>query len=187
MWSPNPTQKLRDAQRFTGIKVLIFSFWLSTSGLTLPDAWVLLQTGRYDFLILLAVDGACGVHQALQVGEPEGVVKAPQLEGGQGGQTSLILLLVSRGVVPEAHHTWTPHTDYRYYILILIYFSICTLLFWFLIRVLEESRWIMSLLWNADKVLQYILPKINMNMRSEFVTCKQVSDKVLFAHLLLRL
>lgn len=71
----------------------------------LPEAGVLLQTGSYHFLILLFVDGAGGVDQALQAGKPESVVKAAQLEGGQRGQTSLLLLLVSRGVVLEAHHT----------------------------------------------------------------------------------
>lgn len=80
----------------------------------LPEARVLLQTGGYDVLVLLAVDGAGGVDQALQAREPEAVVQAPQLEGGQGGQTSLLLLLVSRrGIVPETHHTWTPHTQIK--------------------------------------------------------------------------
>ena len=70
----------------------------------LPEAGVLLQTGSYDVLVLLSVDGAGGVDQALQAGEPESVVQAAQLEGGQGGQASLVLLLVGRGAVPEAHH-----------------------------------------------------------------------------------
>lgn len=46
----------------------------SESGLLLPEAGVLLQTGGYDFLVLLAVDGAGGVDQALQTREPEAVV-----------------------------------------------------------------------------------------------------------------
>lgn len=71
-----------------------------------PEARVFLQTGCYDFLILLAVDGAGGVDQALQPGEPKAMVQATQLEGGQGSQTSLILLLVVGGsTVPETHHT----------------------------------------------------------------------------------
>lgn len=64
-------------------------------GRLLPEVRVLLQTGRYDLLVLLAVDGAGGVDQALQTGELEAVVQAQQLEGGQGGQTGLNLLLVS--------------------------------------------------------------------------------------------
>ncbi|TNN60291.1 hypothetical protein EYF80_029456 [Liparis tanakae] len=67
---------------------------------------------RYDVLVLLAVDGAGGVDQALQARELEAVVQAAQLEGGQRGQTSLDLVLVRRGrVVPETHHTWTPRTQ----------------------------------------------------------------------------
>lgn len=59
------------------------------------------------------MDGAGGVDQALQAREPEAVVQAPQLEGGQGGQASLICLLVGGGaIVPETHHTWNPHTEY---------------------------------------------------------------------------
>lgn len=108
-------------QIYAGIKASMGLFWVGESGLLLPEARVLLQTGRYDFLILLAVNGAGGVDQALQPREPEAVVQTPQLEGGQGGQTSLNLLLVGRGgVIPETHHTWTPHTDYRNYVLILI-------------------------------------------------------------------
>lgn len=72
----------------------------------LPEVGVLLQTGRYDVLVLLAVDGAGGVDNALQPREPEGMVQAPQLEGGQGRQASLSLLLVSRGgVISKTHHT----------------------------------------------------------------------------------
>lgn len=71
----------------------------------LPEARVLLQTGRYNFLILLTVNGAGGVDEALQPREPEAVVQALQLEGGQGGQTRLNLLLVSSGgIIPQTHH-----------------------------------------------------------------------------------
>lgn len=76
----------------------------------LPEARVLLQTGGYNLFVLLSVDGAGGVNQTLQAGKPEAVVQAPQLKGGQGGQTSLLLLLVSGGAVPQAHHTLTPNT-----------------------------------------------------------------------------
>ena len=48
----------------------------------LPEAGVLLQTGSYDFLVLLAVDGAGGVDQPLQTGKPEAMVKTTQLERG---------------------------------------------------------------------------------------------------------
>lgn len=107
--------------------------------LFLPKAWVLLQTGRYDVLIFLAVDGAGGVDQTLQAGEPEAVVQAPQLEASQRGQSILFLLLV-RGVVPEAHHTCTPDTDYRIDILVLIGLFICATVIWllFMLSVFEE-------------------------------------------------
>jgi len=80
-------------------------YFALVKGLSLPEAGVLLKTGGHDLLVLLTVDGTGRVDEALQTGKPETVVQAAQLEGGQGGQTSLLLLLVSRGVVPQAHHT----------------------------------------------------------------------------------
>lgn len=71
-----------------------------------PKAGVLLQTCCDDLLVLLAVDGAGGVDQALQPGEPEAVVQTLQLEGGQGCQTRFDFFLVCRrSVVSDAHHT----------------------------------------------------------------------------------
>lgn len=108
---------VRRAEKLTNENALEFAstvqglFFVCENRLLLPEARVLLQTGIHDFLVLLAVDAAGGVHQALQTGEPETEVQAPQLEGRQRGQTSLVLLLVSRAVVSETHHTWTPHTD----------------------------------------------------------------------------
>lgn len=89
------------------INIYVYIYILSASGLLLPEARVLLQAGLYNFLILQAVDGAGGVDQVLQAGEPEGMVQTPQLKGGQGSQASQILLLVIRATVPEAHHTWS--------------------------------------------------------------------------------
>lgn len=40
----------------------------------LPEAGVLLQTGRHHVLVLLAVDGTGGVDQALQAREPEAMI-----------------------------------------------------------------------------------------------------------------
>lgn len=70
-----------------------------------PEPGVLLQTRCDDLLILLAVNGAGGVDQALQSGEAEAVVQTLELEGGQRRQTSFDLFLVCRGgVVLDAHH-----------------------------------------------------------------------------------